>query len=98
MWKLLLLTVLAISVAAPLADELYLRGLLLQALKSRWGAAAAILVTAALTALSHSLEPFKITHAFVMGCLFAGTVVWTRSVITSLILHALHNTLSFFMP
>jgi membrane protease YdiL (CAAX protease family) len=89
----LLLAVLAVVVLAPLADELFLRGVVLRGLVVRWGPAVAILVTALLTAAFHTLEPFKLAHAFIMGVVFATAVVWTRSLWASLLLHALHNTL-----
>lgn len=90
----LLLTILAISIVAPLADELFFRGIILRGLMARCGTLGAILIVAALTALFHKLEPLKLTHSFIMGMIFAASVVWTRSVYTSLILHAVHNSLS----
>lgn len=89
-----LLTILLIAIIAPMADEFFFRGLLLQDLMGRWGKIAAVLITAALTALFHTLEPFKLIHAFIMGVIFASMVVWTRSVYTSLILHCFNNLLS----
>jgi membrane protease YdiL (CAAX protease family) len=90
----LLFTLLLIAIVAPLADEFFFRGLLLQDINGRWGKVAAVLITAALTALFHTLEPFKLAHAFIMGVIFACMVVWTRSVYTSLILHCFNNLLS----
>jgi membrane protease YdiL (CAAX protease family) len=90
----LLLTILAISIVAPLADELFFRGIILRGLMARCGTLGAILIVAALTALFHKLEPLKLTHSFIMGLIFAVSVVWTRSVYTSLILHGIHNSLS----
>lgn len=90
----LLLTILTISVVAPLADELFFRGVILRSLMARFGTLGAILIVAALTALFHKLEPLKLTHSFIMGVIFAASVVWTRSVYTSLILHGVHNSLS----
>jgi len=89
-----LLTILLIAIIAPMADEFFFRGLLLQDLMGRWGKIAAILITAALTALFHTLEPFKLMHAFIMGVIFASLVIWTRSLYTSLILHCFNNLLS----
>jgi len=89
-----LLTLLIVIIVAPLADEFFFRGILLQSLMVRYGKIIAIVITALLTALFHSLEPFKLTHSFIMGLIFAISVVWTRSVYTSIILHALHNALA----
>jgi membrane protease YdiL (CAAX protease family) len=89
-----LLMLLLIAIVAPMADEFFFRGLLLQDLTGRWGKIAAIVITAALTALFHTLAPFKLIHAFIMGIIFASLVVWTRSIYTSLILHCFNNLLS----
>lgn len=89
-----LLAFLTISIFASIADEVFFRGILLRGLMFRYGSIIAILVTAILTALFHTLEPFKLMHAFLMGVIFATSVVWTKSVYTSVILHGLHNALS----
>ncbi|UCG89115.1 MAG: CPBP family intramembrane metalloprotease [Gemmatimonadota bacterium] len=91
----LLLTVFTISVVAPLADELLFRGLVLRVLLAKYGPVAAVLLVGTLTALFHTLEPFKLVHSFLMGVLFACAVVWTGSLWTSIALHALHNSLAF---
>jgi membrane protease YdiL (CAAX protease family) len=90
----LLLTIFTISVAAPLADELFFRGILLQTWRAKYGKLAAVVAVGVLTALFHSLEPFKLTHSFIMSTLFASSVLWTGSVWTSIMLHGLHNALS----
>ncbi len=89
-----LLMLLTIAVAAPFADELFFRGLLLYSLKQRYGRVIAIVAVGVLTALFHTFEPFKLTHSFVMAVIFSSAVIWTGSVWTSIILHALHNCLS----
>ncbi len=89
-----LFTLLTISFVAPVVDETFFRGILLQGLRQKYGAIVAILVTALLTALFHKPEPFKLTHAFLMGVIFASSVVWTNSVYTSIILHGIHNSLA----
>jgi len=89
-----MLTFLTISVVAPVVDEIFLRGILLQGLLLKYGKIIAILATALVTALLHTLELFKLTHAFLMGVIFASSVVWTKSVYTSIILHSIHNSLA----
>lgn len=90
----LLLTIFTISVAAPLADELFFRGILLQTWRVKYGKLVAVVAVGILTALFHSFEPFKLTHSFIMSTIFASSVLWTGSVWTSIILHGLHNALS----
>ncbi len=89
-----LLAFLTAVVFASVADELFFRGIVLQYLLKRYGKILAIVLTALLTALFHTLEPFKLVHAFLMGVIFAASVIWTRSVYTSIILHGLHNALA----
>ena len=90
----LLLSLFTISIVASVADELFFRGLILQGLIGNYGKLAAVLITAVLTALFHTLEPFKLAHSFCMGVIFAASVVSTGSVYTSIILHGLHNALA----
>lgn len=92
-WEFLLV-VLTISIVAPLADEFLFRGILLRGFVAKYGKVVAILVVGVLTALFHTLEPFKLVHSFLMSVLFASSVVWTGSLWTSIILHSLHNSLS----
>jgi hypothetical protein len=89
------LTFLTVSIISAAADEALFRGILLRGLVIRYGGVIGVLVTALLTALSHTWEPFKLIHAFIMGIIFAASAVWTKSVYTSFILHALHNSLIF---
>ena len=90
----LLLSFLTVSIFASIVDELFFRGIILRSVMKRYGKVLAIVVTAVLTALFHKFEPFKLTHAFIMGLIFATSVVWTNSVYTSIILHSLHNSLA----
>jgi len=89
-----LLSFLTVSVVASVADEFFYRGILFQGITARHGKILAVLLTALLTALFHNLEPFKFVHSFLMGLIFAASVAWTNSVWTSVILHALHNSLA----
>ena len=88
------LSLLTVSIFASVVDELFFRGVLLRSIMMRYGKIVAIVVTAMLTALFHTFEPFKLLHAFIMGLIFATSVIWTNSVYTSIILHSLHNSLA----
>ncbi len=83
-----------VMICASIVDELFFRGILLQGMLKKYGKIVAIVMTAILTALFHTWEPFKLVHAFLMGIIFASVVVWTNSVYTSIILHSLHNSLA----
>ena len=89
-----ILTLLATSIMAPLADELFFRSILLRGLLMRYGTIIAVFGTSIIMALFHKLEPFKLAHSFLMGVIFVSSVVWTGSVYTSFSLHSLHNSLA----
>lgn len=88
-----LLMALLVVIIVPIADELLFRGLMLRAWTASYGTVTAMLLTSIATALFHTWEPFKLVHAFVMGILFASVVIWSRSVISSIMLHMLLNGL-----
>lgn len=89
-----LLSFITVAIFASVVDELFFRGILLRGVMKHHGKISAIVITAIFTALFHTWEPFKLTHAFIMGLIFATAVVWTNSVYTSIMLHGLHNFLS----
>lgn len=89
-----ILSFITVTIFASVVDELFFRGILLQMIMQRYGKLFAVIITAVVTALFHKLEPFKLVHAFLMGLIFAISVVWTKSVYTSIILHSIHNSLA----
>lgn len=88
--------VIALVIAAPLAEELVFRGFLYRGLAaSRVGVAGAIVISSALWAAMHvQYEPFFIAHIFVIGLLFGWWRWKSGSTTLTLILHALVNIAS----
>jgi ABC-2 type transport system permease protein/sodium transport system permease protein len=90
------LLLLTLAVVPAVAEELFFRGFLLQALRGRWPGWAAIPITAGLFGLFHAslgglvaLE--RIPPSTLLG-LALGWLCWkTGSVLPSMLLHGLHN-------
>lgn len=68
----LIILALVVAIGAPLAEEFFYRGMLLQGLRRRGGDAAAIFISSTLFALVH-IEPILYPGTFVLG-LVAATV------------------------
>jgi hypothetical protein len=94
------------SIVAPLAEELYFRGVLLRWLRTRLPLAASILISAALFALLHfkftahvGLEGWVLTGGiFTVGILAALWSVGTRSLWPSTIAHGSYNAIAISLP
>jgi membrane protease YdiL (CAAX protease family) len=94
------------SIVAPLAEELYFRGVLLRWLRSRLPLVASILISAALFALLHfkftehiGLEGWVLTAGiFTVGILAAAWSIGTRSLWPSTIAHGTYNAIAISLP
>jgi hypothetical protein len=82
---------------APLAEELFFRGLLFPMLRSRFGVVWGVLVTGALFSLVHALgSPAQALVAlFVLGAGLCLLYLRTGSLLPCIGLHALNNSISF---
>jgi membrane protease YdiL (CAAX protease family) len=82
---------------APLAEELFFRGLLFPVLRSRFGVAWGVLVTGALFSLVHALgSPLEaLIVLFVLGAGLCLLYLRTGSLLPCIGLHALNNAISF---
>jgi membrane protease YdiL (CAAX protease family) len=81
----------AVTLLAPLGEELIFRGFLYRALRMRLGVLPALAVTSLAFSMLHpSLGPY-----FVLSAAFCLAYEWTGSLWTSIILHGLWNGLSF---
>ena len=85
-----ILTIVAITVAAPIAEEILFRGVLFRGLRHRWGFAAAMLVSAAVFSLAH----LDLEHAgpiFMLGLVLAFVTAESESLYPGMVLHAMVN-------
>ena len=88
----------AICLAAPMIEELVMRGAVLRALlawkpEKRW---AMIVVSALLFALIH-MNPAQMPHAFVMGLLLGWMFERTNSIVPGVAFHWANNTVAYFL-
>lgn len=88
---------LSACIAAPIAEELFYRGLLLRGLEKRYGLWVAALVSTAAFALVHFYDAYGLVSVAIFG--FSALVVYraTGSLMTSIVLHSLYN-LSITVP
>lgn len=86
----LLLSVIALVVLGPIAEELVFRGVLLGSFGAQWGMWPAIVATAVLFAAYHATA-WTMVPLFVLGVAL-GWLAWSRgSVRSAIALHALYN-------
>ncbi|MGE5557667.1 MAG: lysostaphin resistance A-like protein [Bacillota bacterium] len=89
--------VLLLVAVAPLTEELFFRGLVLQGFIRRYGLKKSILASAALFSLFH-LNPYQLLAAFVAGILLGWVAVKSGSLYPAFLGHALHNAMPFIVP
>jgi membrane protease YdiL (CAAX protease family) len=81
-------------VAAPFAEEILFRGLLLPAWADRWGERKAVVRSSLLFALLHPEEPFG---AFLFAAVLAVVFLRTRSLWLPILCHAANNLLAWLL-
>jgi membrane protease YdiL (CAAX protease family) len=87
-----LLFLLAVLVG-PLTEELMFRGVLLQALRTRWRDVTAVVVSSAIFAAVHPTLPAGFLTIWVLGIAFSMAALRRRSLLPSFCMHALYNGL-----
>ena len=92
----LMLTLIAVAVLAPIAEEIFFRGFLYGGLRRRMGALGAMLTSTLLfTALHFSLDAF--IPIFVLGLFLAWLYERTGSLYPGMLLHAANNGLALVL-
>jgi uncharacterized protein len=86
-------SVLMVSIAAPILEELLFRGIILDGFLKRFSPLKAILWSSLLFGLIH-LNPWQFISAFILGIVIGWLYVNTRSLIPCILLHFLINTTS----
>ncbi|MBI4226931.1 MAG: CPBP family intramembrane metalloprotease [Candidatus Omnitrophica bacterium] len=89
--RLLLLLMAMVAIVGPLAEEIVFRGVVYAALRRRWGVRWGVLGSAALFAGLH-LDPIAFAPIFVMGGLLGWLYEQTGSLIPSMTVHFVHNS------
>lgn len=96
------LLVLSVAVGAPLVEELFFRGLVLRSLDRRFGALAAVLISAALFGLAHLMDlpadamTLVVVSLAAFGALLATLALRTGRLGASIIAHAAFNAWTVF--
>jgi membrane protease YdiL (CAAX protease family) len=88
----LIFLLLLIAVIAPIAEELFFRGMLYPVLRQRWSAPWAIGINALLFALVHFI-PLLLPALFFIGLILAWVRERTQSIVPGILLHAMQNGL-----
>jgi membrane protease YdiL (CAAX protease family) len=88
-------------IIAPAGEELVFRGVILDGLRRRYRAAAAVFLSALLFAVMHA-NPWQIPPTFVIGLVFGWWRLRGGSIYPCILGHALHNALAWlagqFLP
>jgi membrane protease YdiL (CAAX protease family) len=91
-----LLFLLPVVVVAPIAEEIFFRGLLLRDYLARYSVTTAIIVSAILFAIFH-LNPWQAVVALPLGVAYAWLVLKTGSVLPGMMSHAMVNFSTNFL-
>jgi len=84
-------------IAAPILEELFCRGIILEGLlKNKITPVKAVLWSAIIFVLLH-FNPYQIIHPFLVGCFLGWVYYSTRSLITCIFIHYLNNGLTYLM-
>lgn len=86
-------TLISVSVFAPLFEEWLCRGLVLRGLLQKTHPTSAILVSAAFFAVLH-MNPWQALAAFILGVLFGYVYYKTGSLKLTMLMHCVNNTLA----
>lgn len=89
-------TVVALVVIAPLFEEYICRGILFGSLRQRYGTTRAALLSALFFGVLH-LQPVAVINAFVIGVVLAMVYAITRTLWSSILLHALNNLIAYLL-
>lgn len=90
------ITLLCVGILPAVIEEFALRGVVLGALRTRMSDTSSILVSAALFGLLHG-NLVQMPFAFLMGIILGFATVYSGSIVPSVIIHALNNSISVVM-
>lgn len=90
---LVLMAVMA-CIWAPIAEELFFRRFVMRAFAGKFSLAVAIVLQAFVFAILHDYGGMHLTLIFVLGLAMGGLYAWRKTILTSMILHMLQNTMA----
>lgn len=83
-----------VIVVAPIVEELFFRGLLLDTMRRRWGTVIAVVASSTFFGATH-LQPLQFAGLTLAGLVFAGAVVRTGRIGSAIAVHAGFNATTF---
>jgi membrane protease YdiL (CAAX protease family) len=83
--------VFGLTIAAPVAEEVVFRGVLLHLWSRRWGVRAGVIGTSMMFAALHAMEPIS---AFLFGVTMCVLYMRTETLLVPIATHILHNTVT----
>ncbi|MCH7984354.1 MAG: CPBP family intramembrane metalloprotease [Chloroflexi bacterium] len=89
----IVLTILLVAIAGPVAEEIFFRGFVLTGLLKRFGVGRALLLSSLLFGLFH-IDPGAIVPTFALGLALGWVYLKTGSIWPAIFAHALHNTVA----
>lgn len=89
-----LVTLLGVGVLAPIAEELYFRGLLHRWFRSRFSFWPAVLLSSGIFALGHFDSLAVVASTFILGIILAVTFERGRSLWLPILIHMINNSLA----
>jgi membrane protease YdiL (CAAX protease family) len=90
---MLVLSMIAVGVIAPAAEEVLFRGFLLPVFAKRWGPIAGIAISAAMFGITH-LDPLQGTFAFLVGLYLGWLALRCGSIRWPIVAHVVNNTVA----
>ena len=87
------ITLISVSVFAPLFEEWLCRGIVLRSLLTKYSPATAIIVSAVFFAIIH-FNPWQAIPAFILGLLFGYVYYKTGSLKLTMLMHSANNTMA----
>lgn len=87
------ITLISVSVFAPLFEEWLCRGIVLRSLLTKYSPATAIIVSAVFFAIIH-FNPWQAIPAFILGLLFGYVYYKTGSLKLTMLMHCANNTMA----
>ena len=89
-----IITLLGAGLLAPVAEELFFRGLIHRWFRARWGFWPAVLISTAIFAAGHADSIGVVASSFVLGLVLAAVYDRSRSLWLSIAVHAANNSLA----
>lgn len=89
----IVITILLVGIAGPIAEEVFFRGFVLTGLLKRFGVRRALLFSSLLFGLFH-IDPGAIVPTFALGLILGWVYLKTGSVWPAMFAHGLHNTVA----